>query len=379
MNSKAFCSTEVVFSSHEKMKNIIISLDAANVVLVMSKSSADRQNLMPLVEVLEMQCKELEGKFFWIKDIKSNPTQGEVINSLKAIGNNKIDLIVAIGGGSSIDLAKAISAFHDPLRNDKYTIENITELIINKESSKNFIDIVAIPTTAGTGSEVTQWATIWDCNNKKKYSIDDESLKPKLAIIVPDFTLSMDKKMTISTGLDAICQAIEAYWSKHTTPIVQEIAYRAIEIILLNLRKVVDNPNDILLREKLCRASLMSGIAFSKTRTTACHSISYPLTMIYGIPHGFAVAMTLDSVSKINKGSFPNNDELYNLLDKHGGAKNWIDLVCNEIVDLRLSAFGITELDIPIIADNAFTNGRMDNNPVNLSKDDVIEILKMNL
>lgn len=379
MSFKSFCSTEIIFSKQEKITDIITSLEISNIVLIMSKSSAHRQNLDELVEELDKNCKKSNGQFIWINDIKSNPTQEEVIKALRLIGNNKVDIIVSIGGGSAIDLAKAISAFNNPVNNDKYTIEKITELIVKKEYNNDFIDIVAIPTTAGTGSEVTEWATIWDITKNKKYSIDNPKIKPKMAIIVPELTVSMSKEMTISTGLDAISQAIEAYWSKHTNPIVQEIAYRAIELILRNLRKVVEDSNDKIARENLCVASLLSGIAFSKTRTTACHSISYPLTMIYGIPHGFAVAITLDSVSKINKGSFPNYEKLFSLLDRYGGIKNWIDFVCNGVVNLRLSSFDIKEVDIPIIADKAFTNGRMDNNPVILSRDDVINILKMNL
>ena len=379
MNIKSFCSTEILFSKKEKIIDIITSLCVGNVVLVMSKPSVHRYELMNLVENLELNCKRLNGNFIWINDIKSNPTQEEVISALKLIGNNKIDIIVSIGGGSAIDLAKAISAFNNPQYNSRYTIEEITEVIFKKEFNDNFIDIVAIPTTAGTGSEVTEWATIWDITKNQKYSIDNPKIKPKIAIIVPELTLSMSKIMTISTGLDAISQAIEAYWSKHTNPIVQEIAFRAIELILINLRKAVDNPNDKLARENLCTASLLSGIAFSKTRTTACHSISYPLTILYGIPHGLAVAMTLDSVSKINKGNFPNCEKLFDLLHRYGGIKAWIEVVCDGIVKLRLSEFGIKEDDFSIIADKSFTNGRMDNNPVSLSMDDVINILKMNL
>jgi alcohol dehydrogenase class IV len=182
--------------------------------------------------------------------------------------------------------------------------------------------------------------------------------------------------MTLATGLDAVCQAIEAYWSKHTTPIVQEIAYRSIEIIIHNLRHALDDPDNITTREKLCNASIMAGLAFSKTRTTACHSISYPLTMLHDVPHGLAASITLDAVSKINRGHFLNDKQLYNLFESYGSIKQWIDYVCKGYIDMRLSSFGITEEDIPNIASKAFTGGRMDNNPVELNYDDVCNILK---
>jgi alcohol dehydrogenase class IV len=167
-----------------------------------------------------------------------------------------------------------------------------------------------------------------------------------------------------------------AYWSKHTTPLVQEIAYRSIQLTIENLKYAVENPDDLPTREKLCKASVLSALAFSQTRTTACHSISYPLTMMFGIPHGLAAAITLDAVGEINKNHFPNDEQLFKLFDKYNGIKNYIDTTCKGIINMRLSSFGVKEIDIPKIADKAFTGGRMDNNPVDLTKEDVYKVLR---
>lgn len=377
MDIKPFCNTEIIFTNINDLKQRLLSLRSSNIVLVMSHSSAIRWNFVDFIEELKMGCEEIKGSFTWIKEVDANPTQISIIRSLQQIGNKKIDVILAFGGGSAIDLAKGISAFHNNDRNNVYSVEEITAIIKNKSYvDGKFIDIIAVPSTAGTGSELTQWATIWDENKSGKFSIDAPGLKPKKAIIVPELTLTVPKEMTLATGLDAMCQAIEAYWSKHTNPIVQDIAYRAVELVIQNLRKSLDNPNDIGFREKLCRASVLAGLAFSQTRTTACHSISYPLTMLYGVPHGLAVALTLDAVAKINKGNFPNDKDLFSLFNEYNGINNWLDMVSKDIVTLKLSAFGITENDIPIIVDNAFTDGRMDNNPVDLSKSDVRKILQ---
>lgn len=371
-----FCSTEIIFSSKKELVDKLLSLKLANVVLIMSESAAFRWNMIPFIVDFEKNCKKLNGTFIWIKYVPSNPTQDDITYTLRQIGNKKIDIIIAIGGGSCIDLAKGISNFYNVNKNNEYNINEITENIKYKEyKNKKFVDIIAVPSTAGTGSEVTQWATIWDKNNLKKYSIDNHMLKPKMAIIVPELTLSMPEKITLSTGLDAACQAIEAYWSKQTTPLVQEIAHRAIELIVNNLRRAIENPHDINVREKLCKASVLAGLAFSQTRTTACHSISYPLTIFYGIPHGIAAAITLDAVGQINKGHFKNDSELYEIFNQFGGIKNWINIVADGVAVMRLSAFGITEKDIPLIVDNAFTVGRMDNNPVILSREDVKDII----
>ncbi len=373
---KPFCSTEIVFTDKETMMQRLFSLDVTNIVLVMSESSALRWGMISFIDKLQSKCETLNGMLNWIKSVPANPTQEDIVKSLQQIGDKKIDIIIAFGGGSSIDLSKGISAFYSIEKNGNYSVEEITDSIKNKKyKDGNFIDIIALPSTAGTGSEVTQWATIWDKNKKGKFSIDDPMLKPKMAIIVPELTLSMPDKMTLATGLDALCQAIEAYWSKHTTPVVQEISYRAVELVIQNLRKAVELPDDIVVREKLCKASVLAGLAFSQTRTTACHSISYPLTMLYGVPHGLAVSITLDAVGKINKGNFENDEELFALFNEYGGIKKWIDMTCNSVIDMRLSTFDIKDKDIPIVVDNAFTSGRMDNNPIDLSRDDVFEIL----
>lgn len=377
MNHRPFCNTEIVFCNKKELEQRLLSLDVINVVLVMSESSALRWDMIDFVEKLQAQCELLKGTLTWIKVVPANPTQRDIVNSLQQIGNNQVDTIIAFGGGSGVDLAKGISCFHCGERNIKYTIDEITDSIKNKKyEGGRYVDIIAVPSTAGTGSEVTQWATIWDENKTAKYSIDHPLLKPKLSIIVPELTLSMPADMTLATGLDAMCQAIESYWSKHTTPVVQEIAYRAVELVIQNLRRAIQRPNNINVREKLCRASVLAGLAFSQTRTTACHSISYPLTMLYNVPHGLAASITLDAVGQINKGHFLNDDDLFRLFHEYGGIMNWIDKVSEGVINMRLSAFGISEIDIEIIVDYAFTGGRMDNNPVNLSRDDVLGALK---
>lgn len=377
MNYKQFCNTEIIFASKVDLEHLLLSLDVNKIIFVMSQSSAIRWGMLPFIDQLTLKCKSTNGSFTWIKSFQANPTQEDIVEALNQTGGRDVDVIIAIGGGSCIDLAKVISAFHNLFRKHNLTADKLTDSIINNNYiDSEYIDIIAIPSTAGTGSELTQWATVWDKNNTKKYSIDNPKLKPKMAIIAPELTLSMSSQMTLSTGLDAICQAIESYWSKYTNPLVQEIAYRAIELIIENLRSAIDHPNDIKVRENLCKASVLAGLAFSQTRTTACHSISYPLTMLYGIPHGLAASITLEPVAKINKGHFPYDLELFELFRKYDGIRNWIDMVCDGVISMKLSTFNISEKDLTVIVDNSFTGGRMDNNPVALSKGDIFKILR---
>ncbi|MCD8511799.1 MAG: phosphonoacetaldehyde reductase [Bacillus sp. (in: Bacteria)] len=376
MEFKPFCQTEITFSSKTDLEQTLLSLRTKNIALIMSESSSKRWGMTSFINTLKFDCEHYRGSFTWIKKVAANPTQRDIINSLEQISTKNADVIIALGGGSAIDLAKGISAFYQ-WKDRPISIEEITESIKNKQYMEHkFVDIIGIPTTSGTGSEVTQWATVWDENKNAKFSIDAPGLKPKKAIIVPELTVTVPQMMTLTTGLDAMCQAIEAYWSKHTNPIVQEIAYRSVELITQNLRKAVDSPDDIISREKLCKGSVLAGLAFSQTRTTACHSISYPLTMLYGVPHGIAVSLTLDPVAQINRGSFPNDNEIFELFHEFGGIKEWMKITTDGYIEMNLSSFGVTDKDIPIIVENAFTGGRMDNNPVDLTKEDVTNILK---
>lgn len=371
MKYQAFCSTEIEFLSKDEMELELMDVSNKNLVVLLSNAAAKRWDMQDVLNKLMLQ-----NNTMWIDKIKPNPAPKDICELLEEIKLPEIDLIIAIGGGSSIDLAKGISAFYK-LRHKKCTTADILDKIKSKsyQTHNEYIDILAIPTTAGTGSELTQWATIWDKDNSTKYSIDHPNLKPKRTIIVPELTMSLNKDMTLTSGLDALCHAVEAYWSIHTNILVQDLAFRSIEIILDTMKQVLNEPANYSLRERMCRASVLAGMAFSKTRTTACHSISYPLTMIYGIPHGYAVAMTLDEVSKRNKGYFSNDTVLFKLFEYYGGIKKWLDGVCDGIIQPHLSYFDIQKSDIKLIVKNAFTSGRMDNNPVHLGEEDVREIL----
>ncbi len=370
---KPLCSTEILFLSLTEMKQRLLSLSVENVLLIMGKEAADWWSLHSFLKEMEDRY-----QFHWLQTEVANPNQQDVKEALESLGAKPLDAIVAIGGGSVIDLAKAISAFYDPKRNASYTAEEITEAIRRKsyQNRAEFVDIIAVPSTAGTGSEVTQWATVWDLGKTSKFSIDAPGLKPRLALIVPDLTLTLPKPLILSTALDAAAHAMEAFWSKHTTPLVKDFSLEALRVITANLKAALKAPKHYEFREKLCRGSLLAGLAFSQTRTTACHSISYPLSFLFQVPHGFAVALTMAEVARINEKAAKNYDELAAVFAPYGGIDGWLSSVCEDLIELRLGTFGIQKKDIASIVQYAFTAGRMDNNPVDLSKKDVAGILE---
>ena len=231
-----------------------------------------------------------------ISDIAPNPRFSSIPSLVKEL--NTSDVIVAIGGGSVLDTAKALVA----LRALDGDIGAFQKHLTNGEpipGQLKFLPIIAVPTTAGTGSEVTQWGTMWG-DDGTKFSVNDPRLYPSHAVLDPTLTLTMKQALTIATGLDALSHACEAIWNKRHSPLTDLLAEQAIRTIHQNLETVIHKPLDRTARKHLQTASLVAGLALGTTQTALAHSISYPLTARFGIPHGIACSFTLGEVARYN-------------------------------------------------------------------------------
>lgn len=346
-------------------------LTGQDMVLVASEGTIQRHDLRSL----ETEIVRQGG--ICIKSVPSNPDIQAVTDALSKLKGRNISTIAAVGGGSAIDMAKVLGALHGILPQVSY--ESVEQAIVRKSylAEHAVVPVVAVPTTAGTGSEVTQWATVWDQRGKRKYSVDMPALLPSQAVVIPALTATMSAELTLSTGLDALSHAMEAFWSKSRNPISQAIALSATERIAKTLPGLLHRLDDELLRQEMSLAALLAGEAFAQTRTTACHSISYPLTLLFHVPHGLAASATLAEVAERNQNAVPEIEKLFRIFSPYGGFRQWmrdVCLVCGGKVKLR--QFGIEEATLPMIAEGAFTLGRMDNNPVPFSKDDVLDILR---
>lgn len=230
-----------------------------------------------------------------IDDVQPNPSLKYLESKFAQLQTIEYDLVVAAGGGSVLDGAKAVSV--NPVNKSFAALEG---LIKDPEAGPyTLTPLVAIPTTAGTGSEVTPWATIWDMEHYRKFSLHLPDLWPEACICDSDLTLSMSWELTLYTGLDALSHSLEAIWNKNANPISTRYAITAAKAIIETLPLLREDLNNQALREVMMLAALRAGLAFSNTKTAIAHAISYYLTANKGISHGLACSFTLPYIIKV--------------------------------------------------------------------------------
>lgn len=225
-----------------------------------------------------------EYNYFQFCDFFPNPKLESIEHEIKLFKENNYDFIIAVGGGSVIDVAKSINILQ------AQPTSSYEKTIINNNFVNNGVPLVAIPTTSGTGSEATHFAVIYI--KGVKYSISSEKILPNVAIIDPQFTYSLPYKIAIDTGLDAFAQAIESFWSINSTSESEEYAAKAIHILWNNLPKL-RKTYLFNIKDDISYAAHLAGRAINITKTTAPHAFSYAVTTQFGLTHGHAVALFL--------------------------------------------------------------------------------------
>jgi phosphonate metabolism-associated iron-containing alcohol dehydrogenase len=215
------------------------------------------------------------------------------------------EVIVAVGGGSALDTAKTLMVGTQSGKFDALVALLATGKPFRPHRVKS---LIAVPTTSGTGSEVTGWATVWHRAVGKKYSLHLPETWPEAAFVDPELVLSLPPGPTLAAGLDALSHALESIWNINANPISDNHAVHAARAVLATLPKLMENLRDIELRSQMSFAALTAGLAFSNTRTALAHSISYDMTMHHGLPHGIACSFTLPLVLERALGSDPARD-----------------------------------------------------------------------
>jgi alcohol dehydrogenase len=258
--------------------------------------------------------------------------------------------IVALGGGSTIDTAKALAVILG--RAEAAPLDAVLRGG-RPQAWTRAIPLVAIPTTSGTGSEVTPFATVWDSRDHRKHSISGDALYPHTALLVPELTLSLPPEETLYSGLDAVSHALESLWNRNRTTLSEAHAVQALRLALDALPAVLAAPTDLAARSRMQQASLLAGMAISRTRTAIAHAISYPLTSHFGVPHGLACSFTLP---RILEAYLAENEEPDHrpLLLRVGGMLDRLDLRA------RLGEYA-ARADIDALRGEMFQPGRADN------------------
>lgn len=304
-------------------------------------------------DIIKKALSEIGCAFTEFYGFSENPKFEDMELGIELLKNSRADMIIAVGGGSVLDMAKLIRFFNSYQGNvtGKY-FEKVTELL----------PLIAIPTTAGTGAEATHFAVVY--KDKIKYSAEHIDMLPNYAIIYPPFTYGNPKYLTACTGFDALAQAIEAFWNLNATDDSDKYAERAIKLLWPYLPDLVNRPTEEL-RDKVSEGSYWAGRAIDITKTTAPHAFSYPFTSYYGYPHGHAVALTFPFLFQLNCGERANNKRISRLMALIGFCDNdnLYALMYKYISSMGLQPIDDIKVDASLIMQNINLD-RLKNNPI---------------
>lgn len=350
-------------------RHIPLVCEDKSVLIICTRSALDRfGNDETLSELFSMPTCILEH------DFSSNPAMEDIAAISDKYRDQTLDLVLGLGGGSAMDVAKIASVCIPAAKRDI----GLSQLLSDSTLFDKFeaLECIQVPTTAGTGSEVTPFATVWDYETQKKKSLSHTKMFSDTCIIDSDFLIDIPLEIAVSTGLDALNQAFESIWNKNANEISLLYAIKAAEIGLRELPKLEDLPKDTNLRQKLMTASLLSGIAISQTRTAICHSISYPLTLRFGVPHGLACAFSMIPVIDFNA------ELITKSLSRINGFTD-VDQVKERILCIfegyefkeKIKKYIPTRTDVYNLCDEMFTTGRFDNNIKQCERADLEKII----
>ena len=316
-------------------------------------------------------------------EIKQNPTVTNVKKGLEAYANSGADFILAIGGGSSIDTAKAVGIItNNPEFADVVSLEGVAD------TKHKAVPIIALPTTAGTAAEVTINYVITDEENEKKMVCVDPNDIPAIAIVDAELMYTLPRSLTAATGLDALTHAIEGLITKGAWEMSDMFEIKAIEMIARHLETAVNEPTNAEARDGMAVAQYVAGMAFSNVGLGAVHGMAHPLGAIFDIPHGVANALLLPIVMEYNA---PTALDKYVTIAKAMGAytegmtreeaaKAAVDAVRQLSIRVgipqHLAELGIKETDLPRLAKAAYADVCTPGNPREVTENDLLELYK---
>lgn len=345
------------------------------VLVVTGKGSSKKTGALD--KVLK-SLKDSSLEYIVFDKVESDPSVNTVREGVKIAKKEAADLIVALGGGSALDAAKGISIM----------IGNEGDIVDYEKKSpeKTGLPIIAIPTTAGTGSEVTRFTIITDTERKIKMLIGGSTLIPKVAILDHKLSVMMPPAVTAATGMDALTHAIEAFISKKSQPTTEMYALTAIKIISGNLAKAVLDGENLEARKNMLLGQMYAGLAFSNASVALVHSMSRPLGAYFKVPHGLANALLLPVVMEFNRAAcaekfasiakaMGEKTNHKSVRDASSLAVDAVDKLFSEIgLPNTLKEVGVEKDLIEKMAEDAMASGSTANNPRKPSMEELVQI-----
>jgi alcohol dehydrogenase len=329
------------------------------IFIVTGKNSAKISGV--LTDFLEV-CNQHKLKYIIFNKITENPDISVIREASDIFKQNSCDAVAGLGGGSPIDAAKAISIF---------AANNFSNKEIYKpDLIKKSFPIFAVPTTSGSGSEVTPYSIVSDSTVRVKAGFGHPLLFPSFSFIDPKYTLSLPYKVTLDTGVDAMSHLLEGIFSNKRNPFLYPIIYKGVKLVYNNLMPLLNNPNDINLRTDISMASLYGGFVIAQTSTTLQHSIGYPLTSRCSLSHGLANGIVLKHILELYYPYIKKEiDDLFNFLNIT--KTQFYDFIDKLKMEYKIC---ISDNDMDSFLEEVANSRNMANNPFEISKSQIKSI-----
>lgn len=380
MEFEFHATTRIIFGKGAISRIGALSKESGKKALIVSGKSINR------VDVIRDLLKTERIPFSQFA-VEGEPTVRLIEEGINQAKSEEINFIIGCGGGSALDAGKAIASL---LTNGGVITDYLEVVGKGKPITKPSMPYIAIPTTAGTGTEVTRNSVLAVPEQKVKVSLRSPYLLPKVAIVDAQLTYTMPPDVTARTGLDALTQLIEPYTSNRTNPIVDGTCREGIRRAARSLLRAYEYGHDESAREDMCVASLFGGLALANGKLAAVHGIAGPLGGMIPIPHGTACACLLPYVLEVNFQLLKEHQELTETLERYqeiarmltGNANaeveegiSWVKELCQKLNIPRLSDFGLTLEDFPLLIEKSLKASSMKGNAVKLTSNDMNSIL----
>ena len=329
------------------------------------------------LKTLDLLSKAGLGPFIF-SEVDSNPTEINAFAGIKMFIEGKHDGVIAFGGGSGIDLGKLV-AFMIGQKRPIWDFEDIGNWWTRAETNK-IMPIIAVPTTAGTGSEVGRASVITNSQTKEKKIIFHPRFLPQIVICDPELTVGMPSSITSGTGMDAFAHCLEAYCSPHYHPMSQGMALEGMRLVKDNLPIVYKDRNNITGRSHMMSAAIMGATAFQKG-LGAIHAASHPIGAVHNTHHGTTNAVVMREALLMNRSAIETKIELLcNYLDISGGFDGFISFVnnLNKVLNIptSLTEMGVKDPNIKALVQSALNDPSCSGNPIKLTKENMTRLFE---